>query len=102
MTFTETLQNLAKPIWDAQLTHPFVVALGMGTLPTRKFKYYILQDARYLEELAKVFALGAQRATDPDTALHFAQLVQETITARARRWGPSSKRPCARPKSPPR
>ncbi len=80
MTFTETLQTLAKPIWDAQLTHPFVVALGKGTLPTRKFKYYILQDARYLEELARVFALGAQRATDPDTALHFAQLVQETIT----------------------
>ncbi|MCH8039258.1 MAG: thiaminase II [Nitrospinae bacterium] len=80
MTFTETLQNLAKPIWDAQFTHPFVVALGKGTLPTRKFKYYILQDARYLEELARVFALGAQRAADPDTALHFAHLVQETIT----------------------
>ena len=80
MTFTETLQTLAKPTWDAQLTHPFVVALGKGTLPTRKFKYYSLQDARYLEELARVFALGAQRAADPDTALHFAHLVQETIT----------------------
>ncbi len=80
MTFTETLQNLAQPIWDVQLTHPFVVALGKGTLPTRKFKYYILQDARYLEELARVFALGAQRAADPDTALHFAKLVEDTIT----------------------
>ena len=73
------MRTLAKPIWDAQLQHPFVKALGKGTLPTRKFQYYILQDARYLEELARVFALGAHRAHDPDTALHFAKLVEETI-----------------------
>lgn len=79
MSFTRRLQQLAKPIWDAQLTHPFVVALGNGTLPKRKFRYYILQDARYLEELARIFALGAQKAQDPDTALRFAKLVEETI-----------------------
>ena len=72
MKFTEHLQQLAKPIWDAQFKHPFVKALGNGTLPERKFRYYILQDARYLEELAGIFALGAQRARDPDTALRFA------------------------------
>jgi thiaminase/transcriptional activator TenA len=38
-----------------------------------------LQDARYLEELAKVFAAGAQKAEDADTTLRFAQLVEETI-----------------------
>lgn len=79
MSFTKRLQQLAKPIWDAQLTHPFVVALGKGTLPKRKFRYYILQDARYLEELARIFALGAQRAQDPDAALRFAKLMEETI-----------------------
>ncbi len=45
----------------------------------KKFKYYILQDARYLEELAKVFAAGAAKAEDADTAIRFAQLVEETI-----------------------
>ena len=79
MSFTKRLQQLAKPIWDAQLKHPFVVALGKGTLPERKFRYYILQDARYLEELARIFALGAQKAQDPETALRFAKLVEETI-----------------------
>lgn len=79
MSFTERLHKLAKPIWDAQFTHPFVKALGKGTLPQRKFRYYILQDARYLEELARIFALGAQKAQDPDTALRFAKLVKETI-----------------------
>ncbi len=73
------MRRAAKSIWDAQLTHPFVAALGNGSLPKRKFRYYILQDARYLEELARVFALGAQKAADPDTALRFAKLVEETI-----------------------
>ncbi len=79
MTFSEHLRALASPIWDAQLRHPFVRALGKGTLPLKKFKYYIMQDARYLEELAKVFSLGAAKATDSATALHFAKLVEETI-----------------------
>jgi len=79
VSFTKRLQQMAKPIWDAQFKHPFVAALGKGTLPQRKFRYYILQDARYLEELARIFALGAQKAQDPDTALRFAKLVEETI-----------------------
>lgn len=79
MTFSDHLQARVREIWDAQLSHPFVTALGRGTLPEQKFKYYILQDARYLEELARVFAAGAQKSADPDTALHFAKLVQETI-----------------------
>ena len=80
MTFTDHLRKLAAPIWEAQLRHPFVLALGDGTLPMGKFKYYILQDARYLEELARVFAAGAKRTTEAETALHFAKLVEETIT----------------------
>jgi len=79
MTFSEQLRQLVAPIWAAQLRHPFVVALGKGTLPAKKFKYYILQDARYLEELARVFAIGSAKAMDANTALRFAQLVEETI-----------------------
>ncbi len=79
MTFSEHLRHLAAPIWLAQLHHPFVKGLGNGTLSRQKFRYYILQDARYLEELAKVFAAGAEKAEDADTAIRFAQLVEETI-----------------------
>jgi thiaminase/transcriptional activator TenA len=60
--------------------HPFVVALGKGTLPGRKFKYYILQDARFLEDLSRIFAAGAQKAPDADSRLRFARLAGETIT----------------------
>ncbi|MEK6525618.1 MAG: thiaminase II, partial [Nitrospirota bacterium] len=80
MSFCDHLRKKAQPIWDAQLAHPFVVALGKGTLPERKFKYYILQDARFLGDLARVFAAAVQKAPDAESALRFAKLVEETIT----------------------
>jgi thiaminase/transcriptional activator TenA len=79
MSFSEHLRKIAKPIWDAQLTHPFVVQLGDGTLPERKFKYYILQDARFLGDLARVFSAAAQKAPDSESALRFNKLAEETI-----------------------
>ncbi|HEX3204527.1 MAG TPA: thiaminase II, partial [Nitrospiraceae bacterium] len=39
MSFSEALRQKAATIWKAQLSHPFVVALGNGKLPERKFKY---------------------------------------------------------------
>jgi len=79
MSFTNHLRKLAKPIWDAQVSHPFVVALGRGTLPERKFKYYILQDARFLGDLARVFSAGALKAPDSESALRLTKLAEETI-----------------------
>ena len=79
MSFSNHLRKLAQPIWDAQLTHPFVVALGNGTLPEHKFKYYILQDARFLGDLARVFSAGALRAPDSESALRLTKLAEETI-----------------------
>jgi len=80
MSFSDHLRKVAHPIWEAQLTHPFVVALGKGSLPQKKFKYYILQDARFLGDLALVFAAGAQKAPDPESAAHFNKLAEDTLT----------------------
>jgi len=79
MSFSEHLRKITQPIWDAQLTHPFVMQLGDGTLPERKFRYYILQDARFLGDLARVFSAAAQKAPDSESALKFNKLAEETI-----------------------
>ncbi len=79
MSFSNHLRRLATSIWDAQLSHPFVVALGNGTLPEQNFKYYILQDARFLGDLARVFSAGACQAPDSESALRFTKLAEETI-----------------------
>ena len=82
MSFSNHLRRLAQPIWDAQLTHPFVVALGNGTLPARKFRYYILQDARFLGDLARVFSAASLRAPDSESALRLVKLAEDTT------WSP--------------
>ena len=43
------------------------------------FKYYILQDARFLGDLARVFSAGALRAPDSESALRLTKLAEETI-----------------------
>lgn len=107
MSFSQHLRKLAQPIWDAQLTHPFVVALGNGTLPERMFQYYILQDARFLGDLARVFAAGAMKAPDSDSALRLAKLAEDTIVVErslhegyGTRWNMTAKQMTAVPMAP--
>jgi thiaminase (transcriptional activator TenA) len=107
MSFSNHLRKLTVSIWDAQLSHPFVSALGDGTLPEQKFQYYILQDARFLGDLSRVFAAGALRAPDSDSALRFVKLAEETITVErglhenyGKRWNLTPKQMTSVPMAP--
>ena len=107
MSFSNHLKQLAASSWDAQLGHPFVVALGNGTLDERKFKYYILQDARFLGDLSRVFAAGSAKAPDSGSALRLAKLAEDTITVErslhenyGKRWNMTAKQMSAVPMAP--
>lgn len=75
MRTTQRLLSAVKEIWDAYSEHPFVRGIQEGTLDQRKFRYYILQDYLYLEEYARVFALGIAKAKSPETISLFSQYV---------------------------
>ncbi len=107
MSFSNHLRQLARSSWKAQLAHPFVVALGNGTLPERKFKYYILQDAKFLGDLSRVFAAGAVKAPDSESALRLTNLAEETITVErslhenyGKRWKMTAKQMSSVPMAP--
>ena len=51
---------------------PFNTELAAGTLAPERFRFYILQDAIYLGEYARVLALAAARAPDAATVQVFA------------------------------
>lgn len=40
------------PVWDRFVNHPFVMAMGNGSLPLESFKGYLVQDYLYLVSLA--------------------------------------------------
>ncbi|WP_226668277.1 thiaminase II [Metabacillus litoralis] len=79
MKFSKRLYENVLPIWEKNHAHPFVQGMGDGTLDKNKFRFYMIQDYLYLIEYAKVFALGAVKATDLATMGKFASLLNSTL-----------------------
>ncbi|KAK0716472.1 Phosphomethylpyrimidine kinase-domain-containing protein [Apiosordaria backusii] len=50
------------PVWKRYVTHPFVLAMGNGTLPLESFKGYLIQDYLYLTHYARASALAGYKA----------------------------------------
>ena len=79
MQLTDRLYEAAKPIWDGYLSQPFVKELGEGTLREDRFRFYMVQDYRYLLQYAKVFAMGVVKAEEEALMLRFAHMVHNTL-----------------------
>jgi len=60
--FTTELWRSIDSIFAAILTHPFVRGLTDGTLPEEAFRFYVVQDALYLQDYARCLALAAAKA----------------------------------------
>jgi thiaminase/transcriptional activator TenA len=69
--FAESCQEHARDVWDEAVDHPFVHALADGTLDAEHFKFYQMQDARYLEAFADAASLISTRCPAPDDKLWF-------------------------------
>ena len=79
MKFSERLYEKLQPIWRKNHAHPFVQGLGDGTLAKEKFRFFMIQDYLYLIDYAKLFALGAVKATNLETMGRFASLLNSTL-----------------------
>lgn len=79
MSFTEELYRAARPIWDAQVEHPFVQGITDGSLDEEIFKRWILQDYLYLKEFARVFAWAAAKADRLESMGWYARMLVLTL-----------------------
>lgn len=79
MGFSETLGRKARPIWRKIFAHPFVQGIGDGTLPLKKFRFYLGQDYIFLIEYCRVLALGVAKAQDLETMGKFSELLHATL-----------------------
>ena len=77
--FTDELRLAAAPIWEADLEHPFVRGIADGSLPTEKFKFYLIQDYLFLLDYSRVFAHGVIKAPDEATMAIFSRLLNGTL-----------------------
>jgi thiaminase/transcriptional activator TenA len=58
---------------------PFNLELADGTLPAEKFRFYIVQDALYLDQYARTLALAAARGPDTATLHAFGHYAIEAV-----------------------
>ena len=73
MNTVKVLLDATEDIWSGYNEHPFVKGMEDGTLDREKFRYYLIQDYLYLEEYAKVFAIGVAKARSPETLSVFSK-----------------------------
>ena len=92
--------SLAKTLWreNADLSraaheHPFVRGLADGSLPREDFRYYVSQDAFFLESFARAYALALARGADRRGLAEFSALISGVVEelrlheGYAERWG---------------
>src|SRR5437588_7739157 len=87
---SERLRESVLPLWQRQLEHPFMLALGNVSLPRANFEFYIRQDALFLDELTKTFAFSATKASDHEEMEQFGKFLLNTLVVEAelhRRYG---------------
>src|SRR5258707_15329529 len=63
---SDRLVDLAKPVWDTILRHPFLHELQQGTLPEETFRFYIQQDWLYILARISQWSITAGRCVDLD------------------------------------
>lgn len=79
MSFTERLLAAARPIWNAQLAHPFVRGIGDGSLAEEKFRRWVVQDYAYLKEFARIFAWAVAKAEKLESMGWYAAVLNLTL-----------------------
>src|SRR5438105_9686973 len=70
----DVLWRLNLRLAQSCLAHPFVRALGDGTLPAELFRSFIAQDAFFLRAFLKAYALGLARS-ETETMTSFYELM---------------------------
>lgn len=73
------LRKDAQMEWQSFTFHPFVVALGEGTLPEEDFKRFLMQDYLYLLHYARAYALAIFKSDLLEDMRSAAQIVSALL-----------------------
>lgn len=76
---SDVMLTAARPIWDAQLRHPFVLGIADGSLPPERFERWVRQDYLYLKEFARVFAWATAKADRLGSMSWYAAVLDLTL-----------------------
>lgn len=81
--FAQRCIDAAADVWGASFAHPFVRGLAEGTLDTARFRFYQMQDARYLEAFADACSLISTRCPNPEDKRWFIEAARMALVVEA-------------------
>ena len=79
MKWSEQAWETIAPVYKSIQEMPFIDELKNGTLPAEKFRFYMQQDACYLEHFARALALISARAVHLNDALSYIRFAENAI-----------------------
>ena len=66
---------------SAHEEHPFVLAMGDGSLSLERFQFFMRQDYLYLIDFCRVLALASAKSPDLESMGRWAKLLDETLNS---------------------
>lgn len=81
--FAERCLDASRHMWGASFEHPFILKLADGTLEAAHFRFYQMQDARYLEAFSDAAALISTRVVSPVDKLWFVDAARVALVGEA-------------------
>ncbi len=79
MNWSKQAWQSIKPIYAAITTMPFIQELANGSLDINKFRFYMKQDALYLEHFGKTLATIGAKTDSINDALAYIAFAENTI-----------------------
>ncbi len=80
--FSEQLRSSCEVDWRrAHEEHPFVEAMGDGSLSLARFSFFMRQDYLFLIDYCRVLAIASAKSPDLASMGHFASLLDETLNS---------------------
>lgn len=64
MSYTDVLRKNADYLWEKSFNHPFIKQLVDGTLDSKVFRFYLIQDHYYLSHFAQAHYRLAMRTKE--------------------------------------
>lgn len=77
--FSEAAWAACDGLYERILDLPFNRELANGTLTERQFRFYMIQDALYLEQYSRALSLAAAQAPDADAMAFFARAAEQAL-----------------------
>ena len=78
-TFCDQLWRETSDLRRRIIELPFNQELAAGTVSRERFRFYMIQDALYLEQYSRALSLASAKAPDPATMEEFARAAQGAL-----------------------